>query len=271
MRPAGTLLHAWRAGEGNVPAFLSDYAYLIHGLLELHEATQGTSSEGAGEWLAAAVELAGEMRRRLAHPDGGFYGAGEGDDLLCRGRDLFDGASPSPNAVAVLDLLRLAGWTGDGSHRDEAERALRGFGPLVEAQPAAARTVAIAVRRFHEAAQPVRARLALDDAADDGWRTFHVHLVIGPGWHVGASEAPPPLIPTTVEGVGCELRDVAWPPPSRSLDGLGDAAVPVWEGEVEIRGAVRTAGGAAPALRVVAQPCDATRCLPAVTLDLPLR
>ncbi|HET9767450.1 MAG TPA: thioredoxin domain-containing protein, partial [Thermoanaerobaculia bacterium] len=142
MQGDDTLRHSWRDDVDGPEAFLADYAYLGHGLLALYDATN------EGSWLGLATDLAREQRERLAHPDGGWYGAAESKDLISRSRDLFDGASPSPNGVAVLNLLRLAELTGIREYRDEAERALRGFAPLVDAQPAAARTIAIAARRF---------------------------------------------------------------------------------------------------------------------------
>jgi hypothetical protein len=289
MRPGGTLLHAWRAGQGEVPAFLSDYAYVVHGLLELHAASDG---DAAGEWLAAAVNLTGEQRRRLAHPDGGFYTAGESADLLCRSRDLFDGASPSANGVALLNLLRLAELTGDESFRAEADRALRGFAPLVVAQPAAARTVAIAARRFHasaavgtgsatagaaptaygglaaEAAGLVGGELHVGVAGADGWRPFRLRLRTADGWHVNTEAAPEGLVATTVEGSGCALRSLAYPAPSRTLAGFGDTPVPVWEGELEIAGELQPGESGRAAVRVVAQPCDEGRCLPPVAFEV---
>jgi uncharacterized protein len=285
-----TLLHTWRSGKGDVPAFLADYAYLVHGLLELHEAT------GEGRWLDAAIDLTGEQRRRLAHPDGGFYNAGENGDLLTRGRELFDGASPSANGVAVLNLLRLAERSGHGGFRDEAARALRGFAPLAEAQPAAARTVAVAVRRFHDAAgvepggngvagslagtapaseepRVVGApQLALSPAGTDGWRPFRLTFEIAVGWHIYTTDAPAGAA-TRVEAIDGEVRALRVPPPSRTFASdptfLGPgAAVPIWEGVVEIGGELRPHGDAAPALGLVVYPCDdlGGTCLPPVKL-----
>ena len=277
---AGTLLHAWRAGKGDVPAFLADYAYFVHGLLELHEST------GERRWLDAAVELTNEQRRRLAHPDGGFYAAGESADLLVRSREIFDGASPSPNGIAALNLLRLAQRTGDARYGEEAERALRGFAPLAEAQPAAARTVAIAVRRLDEtmrarstaapsaleaeAAGLVTAVLVLDSGDEEGWRPFRLRLRIADGWHVNTAVVPAGLVPTTVEAVDGELRSLRLPPPTRTLElpAQNGEPVPVWEGEVELSGELRSSGGSPLALRLVTQPCDASRCLPPVTIDV---
>jgi uncharacterized protein YyaL (SSP411 family) len=134
----GTLLHAWRAGEGRIAAFLSDYVFLVRGLLRLHAAT------GDGRWLDEARRLTAEQTRRLASPRGGFFNAAEADDLLIRGKELFDGAMPAANGVAALNLLELASATGEATYLDQAEHTLRAFAPLVVTHPDGARTLTIA-------------------------------------------------------------------------------------------------------------------------------
>lgn len=143
MRPAGgPLLHSTRGGQGRTAAFLSDYAYLVRGLLGLDEAT------GEARYLEAAVELADEQTERLAHPEGGFFNTAEAPDLLCRGQEIFDGASPAANGVAVLNALDLAERTGEPRWRQQAERALTAFSPIIEQAPEAVRMLALATRRF---------------------------------------------------------------------------------------------------------------------------
>ena len=274
MQGDATLRHSWRDDVDGPEAFLADYAYLTHGLLELYEATE------SGSWLGMAADLEREQRDRLAHPDGGWYGAAESKDLISRSRDLFDGASPSPNGVAVLNLLRLAEVTGAQQYREEAERALRGFAPLVEAQPAAARTIAIAARRFHESAaawvplvaeaasEAVKARLEVSHASVNLLHRLELTLVIAEGWHVATQAAPESAGPTTVTPLlGGELRGLQWPPATRELSGLDGVAVPIWEGEVTIRGQVTQPSGFTR-LHVALQPCDDARCLAPATLDV---
>jgi uncharacterized protein len=151
LRPAGDggerrLFHSWRGGRAKVPAFLADYAYLTRGLLALDEAT------GDPRWLAAAAELTDEQITRLRTPQGAFYEAAAAPDLLFRSQDVFDGATPSPNAVAVLNLLALARRTGEAKWRREAEAALAATGPQVERFPDGARMMAVAVHRYHQTA-----------------------------------------------------------------------------------------------------------------------
>ena len=228
------LFHAWRGGEAKIAAFLSDYAYLVRGLLALDEAT-GSTGAGGGRWLRAAEELTAEQVTRLRAPQGGFYEAAERPDLLFRSQDVFDGATPSANAVAVLDLLELARRTGHDRWRREAEAALAAFAPQIERFPDGARMMAVAVRRFHQAeadggaagAAPEKERVGAEGEAaeadsksaagatgalagearravtidaevgapgEGGWRPFRLVLTIAPGWHVNANPASDPYL-----------------------------------------------------------------------------
>ena len=70
---------------------------------------------------------------------GGFYFSGkDADELIVRDKELYDGAMPSGNSVASVELLRLANLTGDlqladqvrGMHRTfkkEVEQACHGY------------------------------------------------------------------------------------------------------------------------------------------------
>jgi uncharacterized protein YyaL (SSP411 family) len=138
----GTLLHAWRQGSAKIPAFLDDYAWLIRGLLALHETT------GDARWLREAERLADEMERRLRDPQGGYLLSEAKPSLLFQPKKVADSAVPSGNAVAVLDLLDLAKRTGKPVYRERAGQALRAFAPEMAQAPAAMPALALAVLRF---------------------------------------------------------------------------------------------------------------------------
>jgi len=122
LRRDGHLLRRWRAGEAGIPAVLTDYAFLVRGLLDLYEATFDL------RWLTTARELGLEMVDRFADPAGGFFDTdGRDPSLLLRTKESFDGAIPTGNAVACLDLLRLAEYFADAGLRDRADQALRTF------------------------------------------------------------------------------------------------------------------------------------------------
>ena len=155
LRPAGgPLLHAWRQGKGKISAYLGDYAFFVRGLLALHRAS------GDERWLRAAAELTEEQIRRLRDSHGGFFVAGESPDVLFRSKDVFDGATPSGNAVALLNLLDLAERTGDSMWRNEARFALQSFGTVLQTHAEAMRMMTIAARRYHEQTRGVDPMMA---------------------------------------------------------------------------------------------------------------
>src|SRR6185369_3270199 len=159
MRAEGVLLHSWRQGQGKITAYLSDYAFLVSGLLALHRA------QGDGRWLQAAVDLTREQSARLGDPAGGFFVAAESPDLLFRSKEVFDGATPSGNAVAALNLLELAARTGDAEWLTAARASLRAFATLVETHTDAVRMLILAVRRYHELAEAGTAADHADEQA----------------------------------------------------------------------------------------------------------
>jgi uncharacterized protein YyaL (SSP411 family) len=129
----GRLMRTWLAGEAGVPGYLEDHAFLVQGLLDLHEATLDA------RWLAAAVELAEKAEALFGDPAGGawFQAAGDHERLLAREKPTHDGAEPSGASIATLDALRLAAFTSDERWRRIAEAALRHYGRALEEQPAA--------------------------------------------------------------------------------------------------------------------------------------
>jgi uncharacterized protein YyaL (SSP411 family) len=169
MRAAdGTLLHSWRQGQGKIAAYLGDYAFLARGLLALHHATRDE------RWLQAAVDLTEEQIRRLRDTQGGFFVAGESPDVLFRSKDIFDGATPSGNAVAVLNLVDLAERTGEAVWRTEARAALQAFAALIEGHPDAVRMLAVAARRYG-LSEPDRGDLAHQPPVNGGMEERAAH------------------------------------------------------------------------------------------------
>ncbi len=131
--PDGRLLHRYRDGEAALSGFAADYAFLIWGLLELYEATFETG------YLGAALEL---HQNFVTHfwdeAAGGFYSApDDGESLLIRQKDIYDGALPSANSVAMLNLLRLGRITADPEFERKAAQIGKVFSIDVEKAPVA--------------------------------------------------------------------------------------------------------------------------------------
>lgn len=130
-RADGRLLARYRDGESAYPAYLDDYAFLTWGLLELYEATFDPSH------LEKAIGLAGQMIDLFwDEKEGGFFFNGkDAEQLISRPKEIFDGALPSGNSVALLNLLRLALLTADQSYADTAEKQVKAFAGSIGEQP----------------------------------------------------------------------------------------------------------------------------------------
>lgn len=103
VREDGRLLARFRNGEAANTALLEDYAYFVWGLLETYEATFDSV------YLEKAALFNEEMLRLfydIVH--GGFYIYGEdSEQLIMRPKDFYDGALPSGNSSALMNLTRL--------------------------------------------------------------------------------------------------------------------------------------------------------------------
>jgi len=129
----GRLMRRWKEGEVAHPGYLEDYAFLVWGLLELYEATFDPGL------LAEASRLNQEMIGLFwDHGRGGLYLTGHKDEpLIARPKDGYDGAIPSGNAVAAMNLLRLGRMTGRSELEQMAQDVLRAFASEIAAYPAA--------------------------------------------------------------------------------------------------------------------------------------
>jgi uncharacterized protein YyaL (SSP411 family) len=111
--PDGRLHRTWRDGVAKGTGYLSDYADVAYGLMELHVAT------GDPRWLRESHRLATTMVELFADEEGGFFAtAADAEALVARKKELDDHPVPSGNAMAAYVLLRLARIWGD----DELER-----------------------------------------------------------------------------------------------------------------------------------------------------
>ena len=124
------LLHRYREGEAQIGGFLNDYAFTTWGLIEIYQATQGK------RFLDAAIRVNEVMMSQFADSEGGFYfTSSEAEELLARRKELYDGAIPSGNSVAFMNLVRLSRLTGTTSLEEEAAKLLRFFSSSVLGAP----------------------------------------------------------------------------------------------------------------------------------------
>jgi hypothetical protein len=137
----GRLLHRYREGGADILAFLDDYAFLIWGLINLYEATFDTL------YLKKAVELTEEQLELFWDNLIGafFFTAKDAESLLTRQKETYDGAIPSGNSVAMLNLLRLTQLTGNDNFEKKADYLGRVFAENVRANPVAHSLMMVAV------------------------------------------------------------------------------------------------------------------------------
>jgi uncharacterized protein YyaL (SSP411 family) len=103
----GRLLHRFR-DEAGIAAGLDDYAFFTMGLIDLYETVFDAG------YLKEALQLNSVMLQHFWDGDrGGFFSTpDDGEALLMRRKEYYDGALPSGNSVAVYNLIRLSHLTG---------------------------------------------------------------------------------------------------------------------------------------------------------------
>jgi uncharacterized protein YyaL (SSP411 family) len=132
-KPDGRLWHRYRDGRAGIEANLDDYAFLVWGLVELYEAVFDA------KYLKVALDLTDDMLKHFWDGDGGgFYlMPDDGERLLVRKKEIYDGAIPSGNSVAMLNLLRLGRMTARSDLEEKAAKIGRAFSRSVKESPSA--------------------------------------------------------------------------------------------------------------------------------------
>lgn len=127
------LKRRYREGQVDIDAVLEDYAFLIQGLLDLYETSFDV------KWLSWAVRLQAQQDTLFWDGKAGGYFATRADasHVLVRMKDDYDGAEPSPNSVAAMNLLRLWQMTDRQDLRKKADTTFAALADRLGAQGAA--------------------------------------------------------------------------------------------------------------------------------------
>jgi len=140
-RPEGRWLRSWQAGRARHLAYASDHAWLVEAFTRLAEAT------GEARFIAEARNAADALVGLFwDEENGGFRTAGwDGEPLVARTKDTYDGAVPSTQSVAAGALLRLGTLTGSDNLLQAARATISCMAPALAKAPAAfAALVAVA-------------------------------------------------------------------------------------------------------------------------------
>jgi uncharacterized protein YyaL (SSP411 family) len=161
----GMLYHRYAKGEKAIGGFLDDYAFLVWGLIEVYEACFDA------KYLQAALELTKTMTKRFwDEQTGGFYFTTEtAEQEFQRRKEVYDGALPSGNSVAMLDLLRLARLSDAAEFEELASKTSRAFSSEVQASPTAHTFMLVAV---DFAVGPAYNVVLVGDADEDSTRNM---------------------------------------------------------------------------------------------------
>jgi uncharacterized protein YyaL (SSP411 family) len=131
--PEGGLYRRYREGQVAYTGFLDDYAFFIWGLIELYETLFDL------RFLEEAVALNQRLIDLFWDQEKGgcFFTAEEGEKLIFREKDLYDGATPSANSITALNFLRLGRMTGNTDLEHKADQLFNHFSATVSGYPMA--------------------------------------------------------------------------------------------------------------------------------------
>jgi uncharacterized protein YyaL (SSP411 family) len=129
----GSLLHRFRDGESGIHGNIDDYAFFIAALIDLYEASFNT------EYLEKAISLNDYLIKHFWDESGGgfFFVDNNTKDLLIRQKEIYDGAVPSGNSVAMLNLLKLGRITGNTNLETMAQSIAGAFSKSLLNMPSA--------------------------------------------------------------------------------------------------------------------------------------
>ncbi len=146
----GRLLRTHTAGKAKLNAYLDDYAFVIDGLLALHDATDDA------RWLKAAKGLQDDQLKMFRDETGGgfFFTSHHHEELLARTKNCYDGVLPAGNSVSARNLIKLAKLTGEQRYLDEARTIVELFASNLEQAPRSLTVLALAASELLAADKP---------------------------------------------------------------------------------------------------------------------
>lgn len=159
VRKDGRLMARYRDGESAHIGYVEDYAFLIWGLLEMYHATFNQSH------LEKALSFIKDMIKLFWDDENGglFQYGSDSENLITRPKEIYDGAIPSGNSVAAVDLIRLAHLTEDIKLKELAEKQIRAFGGTVNKTPYGHTHFLLAVYLYYSAPIDVKIKGNLHD------------------------------------------------------------------------------------------------------------
>jgi uncharacterized protein YyaL (SSP411 family) len=127
----GAMLHTYKEGVAKYPAFLDDYSYFIEACLHLYELTVNIS------YLSEAKDCCNYVLLNFADDDPSllYFTHEEQTDIVVRKKEVYDGATPSGNAVMAGNLFKLSIIYDIAEWRQLAVDMLSSMRPMVVKYP----------------------------------------------------------------------------------------------------------------------------------------
>ncbi|MBW1892639.1 MAG: thioredoxin domain-containing protein [Deltaproteobacteria bacterium] len=137
----GRLYRSYKDDTAKHNAYLDDYVFFITALLDLYEATNEIY------WLEKAVELDKVLSKHYEdEKNGGFFmTSNDHEVMIAREKPGWDGALPSGNSVAALNLLRLGEFTTNNNYFKRSEKIFKSFIKILSSNPSALSSMLLAV------------------------------------------------------------------------------------------------------------------------------
>jgi uncharacterized protein len=129
----GRLLHRYRNGKSSIAGNLDDYAFFIAALLDLYETTFDV------DYLSRALKFHEDLVKYFWDENDGafFFTASDSEKLLVRQKEIYDGAIPSGNSIALMNLVRLHRFTGRAEFENKAAQVIKTFSQTIKTSPSA--------------------------------------------------------------------------------------------------------------------------------------
>lgn len=130
IKKTGEILHRFRNNTAGIPGFADDYAFSIWGFIELYQATFDIG------YLQTALLLNQYFSTHFwDEARKGFFFTESTESAFPATKEWYDGAIPSANSVATLNLLRLGRLTANTTFEDMASSLLHSAADNVLSSP----------------------------------------------------------------------------------------------------------------------------------------
>lgn len=244
----------WRSslnGQASVLASQEDYAYFSQALIRLYDATQEP------KWLVQAEQISNSMLELFWDKnDGGFFMDNPSQEmtLMIRPKDIFDGAIPSGNSVAMEVMSALFKRTGKAEYENKAEQLMAALSAKVAEVPNAFSYLLMALNQMQQgevelvqygARGKLRVELVplsiMPASASVGKREYLLRVKMEGKWHINSHfPLQDDLIKTDIylQKAGAnhsqvlELQSVEYPDAIEKRLSFNDTLLSLYENEV---------------------------------------